>query len=270
LGVLLGLEHNLKAPVDMVMQLMKRSPNLAAANVISHQYRSLSSEVTFWRLETQDKLATVYRYNDTPFQFDHRQHRLFNMTRSLMAGRTLLQDQWQPHSLNLAFAKPGTADYQQLLGLPVYFNQETDCYRFPVDDLYKPLPSHDHDLLRILQSHADELKHKFQIGQSIISVVRKLMLQSVASQRAKLDIIAALLQMHPRALQRQLLSEGMSFKPLLSKTRMDSAQDLLGHTQIPLTQIADILGYSELSAFSRAFKVSTGQSPEQWRKHRKL
>lgn len=266
LGVLLALEHVHKAPFDMVTQLMKRSPNLAAANEISHQYRTLSSEVTFWRLETQGLLATVYRYNETPFQFDHRQHRFFNMVRALMIGKVLLQDQWQPHSLCLSFAKPDKIDYQQLLGLPVYFEQEADCYRFPVDNLYKPLPSYDDDLLRILQTHADELKHKFQFGESMVSVVRKLMLQSLASNRAKLDSIAQLLHMHPRALQRQLLSEGVSFKQLLNKTRLDIAQDFLAHSQIPLTQIADILGYSELSAFSRAFKTSTGQSPEQWRR----
>jgi AraC-like DNA-binding protein len=40
---------------------------------------------------------------------------------------------------------------------------------------------------------------------------------------------------------------------------------LLAQSPMPLTQIADLLGYSELSAFSRAFKAEHGVSPEQWR-----
>lgn len=269
IGILLGLEHTLKAPMDTHAQLMRRSPNLAAANEMSHRYRTLSSEVTFWRMEVSGKLASVYRYNETPFQFDYRQHRFFNVTRAFSLGAKLLQEQWRPHSIHFAFAKPGPADYQKLLGAPVFFDADTDFYCFPAEDLYKPLPSYDDDLLVILQNHAEELKHKFQFGESMISVVRKLISQSLASNQAKLGFIAALLQMHPRALQRQLLAEGISFKDLVNKTRMDIAQDFLARSDISLTHIADVLGYSELSAFSRGFRNNTGLSPEQWRRLQK-
>lgn len=270
IGLLLAKEHAQKAPMDMQAQLMRRSPNLAAANEISHRYRTLSSEVTFWRMEIEGKLASVYRYNETAFQFDHRQHRLFNITRAFMLGRMLLQEQWRPHSVHFSFARPDQANYEKLLGAPVYFDAEADFYCFPADDLYKPLPSYDDDLLVILQNHADELKHKFQFGESMISVVRKLILQSLASRRAKLEFIAELLQMHPRALQRQLLAEGMSFKALLTQTRLDVGKNFLSRSDISLSQIADVLGYSELSAFSRAFKNHSGLAPELWRRQQSV
>lgn len=265
IGILCAQAHR-NAPFDTFLQLMKRSPNLAAANEISNQYRNLESEVTFWKMAKEGKYAVVYRFNETPFQFDIRQHRMFTVTRAFALGQMLLQEQWRPRSVSFGFAKPGPANYQQLLGVPVYFDQEIDSYCFPAEDLYKPLPSSDEDLLIILQAHADELKNKFQFGESMVSVVRKLIQQSLAGGNAKLDFIAELLQLRPRTLQRQLLAEGISFKQLLNQTRHDIADGFLSQSSIPLTTIAELLGYSELSAFSRAFKRYTGKAPEQWRK----
>lgn len=263
-GILCGKIHQ-NAPFDTFLQLMKRSPNLASATDISNRYRNIESEVTFWQVEIEGGLAMVYRYNEVPFQFDIRQHRMFTVTRAFLLGELLLQNKWRPKRVGFGFAKPGPGDYQKLFGVPVFFDQESDSYCFPAEDLYEPLPSSDEDLLAILQNHADELKQKFQFGESMVSVVRKLIMQSLSSGNGKLESIAKLLQMHPRSLQRRLLAEGISFKELLAQTRFTVASDLLLKSDLALTHIADILGYSELSAFSRSFKRQTGLAPELWR-----
>lgn len=263
-GVLCALGHR-NAPFDVFFQMLKRSPTLQAANDLSNRYRSLESEITFWRIETQGRYATVYRYNETPIHFDFRQHRLFTVTRAFQLGQALLQDAWRPVSVSFGFEKPGRANFQQLLGVPVYFSAEQDSYCFPAEDLHKPLPNSDDELLLFLRDQAEQLQQRFHFGENIVSVVRQLIQQGLPSGSTNLQVMANLLAMHPRALQRKLLKEGISFKRLLLETRMGMGEMLLAQSPMPLTQIANILGYSELSAFSRAFKTYAGQTPELWR-----
>jgi AraC-like DNA-binding protein len=177
----------------------------------------------------------------------------------------LLADAWRPVSISFGFEKPGAANFEQLLGVPVYFGAEQDSYCFPAADLHKPLPNSDEELLHFLREQAEGLQQRFQFGENIVSVVRQLIQQSLPSGNASLQLIAEFLAMHPRALQRKLLGEGTTFKRLLLETRLGTAQMLLAQSPMPLTQIADLLGYSELSAFSRAFKAEHGVSPDQWR-----
>jgi AraC-like DNA-binding protein len=71
--------------------------------------------------------------------------------------------------------------------------------------------------------------------------------------------------MSPRTLQRQLKEQGMDFKKLVADTRRRFAQSYLGNRRNTLTEIAFLLGYSEVSAFNRAFKRWTGSTPLAYR-----
>ncbi len=266
-GVLCAKMHE-SAPFDTFLQIIKRSPNLAAAQILSDRYRGLESEVTFFKVLVEEGLAIVHRYYNAPFQFDTRQHRFFTLTRAFVLGQILLKEDWRPQSVSFSFSQPGPGPFERLFGTPVYFNRESDSYCFPEEDLYRPLRSSDEELLDILQSHAEQLKKHFELGGKLQPVVRKLIQQSLSSDNADLHQISTLLKMHPRALQRGLIKEGITFKALLLQTRMEIAQELLLNSDIALTEISELIGYSELSAFSRAFKRFLGLSPEEWRVQR--
>ena len=72
--------------------------------------------------------------------------------------------------------------------------------------------------------------------------------------------------MHPRTLQRELRRSGYLFKQLLTDTRVELARTYLRESDLPLYEIAELLGYRNESAFSRAFKTQFGLSPLKWRK----
>jgi AraC-like DNA-binding protein len=76
-----------------------------------------------------------------------------------------------------------------------------------------------------------------------------------------LDQVAAGLQLSPSTIQRELAHEGIAYKDLVELTRRDLAFAYLKQRQLPLSEIAFLLGYSELSAFSRAMRRWTGESP---------
>jgi len=79
---------------------------------------------------------------------------------------------------------------------------------------------------------------------------------------------AHLLSIHRRTLYRHLREEGSAFRELSNEVRFGLACELLENTDMAVSQIAAVLRYSELSAFTRAFQRWSGQSPSAWRTRR--
>lgn len=72
----------------------------------------------------------------------------------------------------------------------------------------------------------------------------------------------------PRTLQRLLADHGTTFQAVLDETRRRLAEELIAAPHVSLAEVAFVLGYSEQSAFQRAFKRWTGYSPGAWRRQR--
>ena len=68
-----------------------------------------------------------------------------------------------------------------------------------------------------------------------------------------------------RTLHRRLAEHGTSFRQLLDSVRLDLARAYLGETELPVTEIGFLIGFADLSSFSRAFKRWTGPSPAEFR-----
>lgn len=77
--------------------------------------------------------------------------------------------------------------------------------------------------------------------------------------------VARLFSMHRRTLHRHLHMEGLAFRQIANEVRFEIACDLLANTDMTLSQIAASLKYSEPSAFTRAFRRWSGQTPSVWR-----
>ena len=71
--------------------------------------------------------------------------------------------------------------------------------------------------------------------------------------------------MHRRTLSRHLKSSGLGYRGITNEIRFEIARQLLEDTTMPLGEITAALGYSEASAFTRAFRRWSGQTPTTWR-----
>ena len=80
-----------------------------------------------------------------------------------------------------------------------------------------------------------------------------------------IDEMAQLLRVSSRTLQRQLSEEGLSYSGLVERCRYRTACESLKHTRDPVRDIAALLGYRDVSSFSRAFLRWTGQTPSAYR-----
>jgi AraC-like DNA-binding protein len=95
--------------------------------------------------------------------------------------------------------------------------------------------------------------------------VRRAVAEAMREGDPNLTRVAKKMAMSPRTLQRQLKEQGMEFKDLVDDTRRRFAQSYLRSRRNTLTEIAFLLGYSEASAFNRAFKRWTGTTPLAYR-----
>jgi len=95
--------------------------------------------------------------------------------------------------------------------------------------------------------------------------VMRVLVPSVLAGAPSLKATADLLVMHPRTLNRALEKRGLSFRDAVNEARFEMASQLLRDTRVNIGSLAQILGYSEVSAFTRFFTGMAGQSPSEWK-----
>lgn len=127
------------------------------------------------------------------------------------------------------------------------------------------LPIQDASLqLRELAEDYLELHHT-DPGAPLSTRVRLIVQRSLGTGSTSCVDVASALALHPRALQRQLRDEGTSFERLKDETRAELAQRYLVNRDLPMSQVAALLDYSEQSALSRSCRRWFGRSPRQLR-----
>ena len=103
------------------------------------------------------------------------------------------------------------------------------------------------------------------LGDEWAGDIRRMLCPWLTSHRCSVDAMADLLAMTRRTFDRRLKSRGTSYRALANEIRFEVACRLLKDTEMSLSEIAAALGYSEASAFTRAFRGWSGQAPSVWR-----
>lgn len=183
----------------------------------------------------------------------------------LMICRTNYISPLNPVYVNLKHAAPNSiGQYNDFFQCPVNFNALESSIAFPLDAVDRILPAIDEQLLQIqdqfLIKHSEEL-----VKDNFIMKVKKIISENLASGNVTIKTIAEELHMSSRTIQRFLRKENTTFATLLDDVRINLAKNYLSDARTDLTEVAFLLGFSELSTFSRAFKRLTGQSPSQYR-----
>ena len=93
----------------------------------------------------------------------------------------------------------------------------------------------------------------------------RVLVPSVLAGTPSLKATAELLVMHPRTLNRALQMRGLSLRDAVNEARLEMASQLLLNTRLSVGSLAQILGYSEVSAFTRFFTAMAGLPPTEWR-----
>jgi AraC-like DNA-binding protein len=106
------------------------------------------------------------------------------------------------------------------------------------------------------------------VGPDLVDQVRRLLMPVLLAERAHMQFLCESTNMHARTINRRLKDHGTNLRTLVNDARFDVACQLLRHTELPVATVAEVMGYSEPSVFSRAFRQWSGSTPDNWRKSR--
>ncbi len=189
---------------------------------------------------------------------------LFNMHRF---ASWLVQEHLPIQSVVLAYPQQADAsDYRQMfLANPVSFEQYESGLNLSSALLEKRITQNEQSLRHFLRHPTLIMLTQDYARNSWTAQVRDIVRRNLA-QMPELTAVARSMDMHPQTLRRRLSAEGATFKDIKNQVRRDTALHFLGKQGLSIEEIAHRAGFSESSAFIRAFKGWTGITPYTYRK----
>ena len=170
-----------------------------------------------------------------------------------------------PYQSVSSHAEPeNTSDFYALFQCPVIFDADIDSLTISLEDADKPRACSNKQLSQLHDQLLVEYVAKLDKN-NIVERVKLAIINELGTGNFSDSTIAESLLMSQRTLQRRLEENNTTFKQLVNEVRLDLADTYLNDSSLSLTEISFMLGFSEMSAFSRAFKRWSGQSPGTFR-----
>jgi AraC-like DNA-binding protein len=178
------------------------------------------------------------------------------MSRVLGAGRS------DPLEARFSYSAPAYADeYERILRLPIRFDAGEDGVLFPISMMDSVNPSADAALRQLLERYAADQLAKIPTSARFSHRIRACILSMLPLGGPTADTVAAQFSMSNRTLRRRLQEEATSYQEILDDVRADLARHYLTNEKRGIDEVAFLLGFSDPSAFSKAFRRWTGQTP---------
>lgn len=184
-------------------------------------------------------------------------------------ARSLLEGLRSPLEVRFAYPAPPAGEraaYEAFFACPVHFGAAHTGILLARDWLDLPLRSADPALRHIMEEHAARLLADFPAGINLANEVRSAIYRQLAAGEPDVDSVAARLGMSARALQARLRKSELTFSDLVDDVRRSLAAVLVGDDRLTLVNVAMLLGFSEQSSFTRAFRRWYGVAPGEYRK----
>ncbi len=159
-------------------------------------------------------------------------------------------------------------EYERIFRCPIRFGAKSNTIVMDRDLLHVHIPHRSSQIHNALLQHAESLLGEMAQGQLFRERVQRLILQNLHRGEVDIGWVAGQLAMSRYTLYRRLREEGVKFQDLLDETRRELALKYLGSPEYSVNDVAFLLGFSETSAFSRAFRRWTGESPATFRRGR--
>lgn len=175
-------------------------------------------------------------------------------------------DGFHPNRICLTHPEPeDTGPFYALFHCPIQFSAPDNRFCVDLADADRPL-STANPLL-------EQINDRLMIGalakleqDDIVEKVKVEIIRQLPSGRISDDKVAEALNMHVRTLQRRLQEKETTFKSLMVEVRRELAEAYLRNNQLSLQEISFLLGFSDMSAFTHAFKRWTGKPPSHFRR----
>jgi len=268
IGLLMGGD----VPVSMtgmVGFMMQASKNLDEAIQVYCKYGHMVCPMIAYNYKTKGKQAIIELHQNTLWKTTYpRNARIaidFVLASTINFIKALSGRNIYPQAVEVEYAKRAVATYYDVLHCSVLFNAPLHRMVFLAEDVQTPVLTRDASLFELF-SNILRQKKSLAIQSSCRDALRHLLLMQYKGQIPTIDDAAAGLDMTVRTLQRKLTEEQTSFRIIASEVKKELALHLMKNRNGTITEVAEVLGYHDLPAFRRAFKVWTKATPREIKK----
>lgn len=254
-------EHFNPKDIGPLAYVVLNSPTVAVAIQNAERYHHLHNQAAKLSFSIEGEQA-YFRFLLDLATDSLRQHNEYSMAVGLNGLRIIAGSHWAPREVQFAHEAPArTSEHLRVFRAPVLFGYATNALVIERDFVERQVPAADERLYRVLKRQAERVLSETPRESDLLAAVRRAIAESMREGDLKLSRVTKKISMSPRALERRLKEHGVVFKKLVDDTRRRFALNYLRDRKHTLTEIAFLLGYSEVSAFNRAFKRWTGSTP---------
>jgi len=212
----------------------------------------------------QDRAAVTYGIVDGTVA-GRRQDAELSIAVVLNLMRLALGPRWAPHEIHFAHPRPQSCRaHDAAFGAPIYFLQDDNRIVFDRAVLESRMLNRDDVLHTLIAAQMTPRARASRSTDDIVARARYFVERLLPGGHCELDAVADACGMPSWTLKRRLSARGLTFQELVARTRCDLAIQYLTEHRLSATEVALTLGYSELSAFSRAFRQWTGVAPSDY------
>jgi AraC-like DNA-binding protein len=228
------------------------------------RYRVLYNQGARWELQRDAGATRLVWY---PWPGDRRRAGVraaveFGLVDMCSAARQLARLEIRPLEVTIAHAAPiDTAPLRRFFGVEPRFGAKLDELVFAPDLLDTRIASYNSRLRDYFDEQCRELAARFTTDAPVTAQVRKDLMTSMDGGDPSVGAVARRLGMSGRSLQRRLSEEGHRFDALLDDVREEFAKRYLARGTVSASEVAYLVGFQSPTAFFRAFKRWTGQTP---------
>jgi AraC-like DNA-binding protein len=262
IGLLVG-QRSKPSSLDIVPDLIQRATTVGKALDVFMRHHAIHDRMAGVDIEVQGPVAIlsfgVYAEVEHADAICDAGLAMFTRVIREMCGKG-----WSPSEVLLPRYRPvDPAPYQSFFKARLRFDEETAALVFDRRWLAQSLagsgsvPSQPRESRIAVQ----DAKQRALLKDELRRVLRLQLLRGKSSA----DEIAGLFDMRHRTFHRRLRAEGAALRTISNEIRLEIAHQLLADTHIPLSQIAAALAFSEASAFTRAFRRWSGETPSAYR-----
>jgi len=256
--------------LGLIGRIALASPTLGSALDNLARLFYLHQQVTETRFyQSEGLLRLEYRILDGHI-VERRQDAELTLGMFANVLRRCLGRGWAPERVEFEHPRPGDwREHERAFDAPVYFGRRSNALVFRNRDLQRAMPGRDlAQLPRLCEELARVGGGSGPIALAFMDRVRSEIRASLSEGAPHIEAVAELLRLPRWTLQRRLAEHGYSYSDLVEEVRCDLAMAYLAQPQLPLADIASLLGYSEPSAFTRAFCRRYGVPPSRMRAQR--
>jgi len=266
IGVKVGLTIRPQTFLD-VGYALPFCDNLVDVLATNAAYQPLTQQLGTTQLVRQGSSAWV---EWTPLYAQAERHRYFVETvfaAYTIIGLWLLWGEDKPIlSMHFRHSEPKDRTvHDKVFSQNIFFNAEHDRVEFMGHIADVPMPNRNPEMMTLLRAKLDvqlaALDQPIGIATEVLSCIQ----QALPDRRPSISDVAGILNMSERTLRRKLADEGESFRNILERARKESCEVYMRRGEHDHAQIAHMLGYSDQSAYSRAFKAWFGTTPQKFK-----